>query len=62
MVKKKNKNNNNLIIRTKNKISSNTDYLLIDANALIHPVTKLVVKNHFTNKRRNDLTPGLNIN
>ena len=48
-LKKKNKNNNNLIIRTKNKISSNTDYLLIDANALIHPVTKLVIKNYFTN-------------
>ena len=40
--------NNNLIIK-KNKILSNTDYLLIDANSLIHPVTTQVINNHFTN-------------
>ena len=40
--------NNNLIIK-KNKLSSNTDYLLIDANSLIHPICMKVVNNHFTN-------------
>jgi 5'-3' exonuclease len=37
--------NNNLIIKQNN---NNTDYLLIDANSLIHPICMKVVSQHFT--------------
>ena len=39
--------NNNLIVK-RNYLTHNIDYLLIDANSLIHPVCMNVVSHHFT--------------